>query len=287
VSPEAVETGAVKPFSDAMRASVVGPATRGLLGALLFLLSTRTADYFAWTIATPLTAATLGANYWASTVLAILASRERYWANGRISISVAFVFSPLMTAATFLHLGEFHFDAGGVAVFITWFWVLAYGFYPIQLTVQMVQQLRLPGGDPPRTDPLPLWVKTVLGAHALVFIPLGVLTFVAPGVGGPLWPWEIGAPLALRALSAWVLAFGVGALHAILENDFDRVKVALWGYPVLGALQLIALVRFGEVLQTNEAGWWFYLAFLASAFVLGAYGYVMARRLRSRRAATA
>src|SRR6185437_399056 len=78
-------TDPYRPFAKAMRSGVVGPATRALLGALLFLLSTKTAKYFAWTIQPSLTAAVLGANYWASTVLALLASRMPYWAQGRIS----------------------------------------------------------------------------------------------------------------------------------------------------------------------------------------------------------
>jgi len=76
-----LEPIAPKPFSKAMRSGVVGPATRGLLGALLFLLTTRTAKYFAWTIEPPLTAAVLGANYLGNTLLAILASCEPLWAQ--------------------------------------------------------------------------------------------------------------------------------------------------------------------------------------------------------------
>jgi hypothetical protein len=279
VTQEPVSPEAPKPFSKAMRSGVIGPATRALLGILLFVLSTRTAKYFAWTIEPPLTAAFLGANYLASTALAILASREAFWAQGRISISVAFVFSPLVTAATFIHLNQFHTGSSGITLVITWFWLIAYGLYPIQLTVLLVKQLRIKGGDPARVLPLPLWIKAILAGHAVVLVPLGALMFVAPSVARPLWPWVIVSPLALRVISAWLLAFGVLAVHAILENDVDRIKVALWCFPVLGVLHLVALARFGDAVQWHELGAWLYIAFLASTFVLGVYGWTAARRL--------
>lgn len=278
MSAQPVEGPTIRPFSKAMRSGVVGPATRGLLGALLFLLSTRTSKYFAWTIEPPLTAAVLGANYWASTVLAVLASREPYWAQGRISISVAMVFSPIVTAATFMHLGTFHLHSSGITLVITWFWLIAYGLYPIQLGLQLVKQMKIPGIDPPRVMALPRWVKAILLTHAVVLIPVGLGMFIAPGIASPWWPWAVPA-LSARVLSAWALAFGVLAAHAIYENDVDRIKVALLGYPVLGLLHVIALLRFDEAVQWHEPGAWYYVGFVASTFVLGAYGWVATRQL--------
>jgi hypothetical protein len=278
-----VTTGSVasvepKPFSKGFRSGVVGPATRALLGALLFLLATRTATYFAWTIEPPLTAAVLGANYWASTVLAILAARERSWANGRISVSVAFVFAPLVTAATFLHLHAFHTGSSGITLIIAWFWIVAYGLYPILLVVLLVRQLRLLGGDPPRILPLPGWVKAILASHAVVLIPVGIAMFASPDRAAAMWPWNVPV-LSARVLAAWAISFGVLALHAIRENDLDRTKVMLWGYPALGLLHIIALLRFGDVVQWDEPGAWFYVFFIASTFVLGAFGLTATRRL--------
>lgn len=269
----------VKPFTSGVRSPVVSPLTRGLLGVPLFLLPTMTAVYFAWTIKPPLTAAVLGANYWASTALSLFAARQRFWSQGRVSISVALAFAPLTTAATFIHLDKFHLDSSGVTLVITWFWLIAYGIYPIQLAVGLVKQLRTPGGDPPRTLPLPGWVKAILGVHAVVLVPLGILMFVAPDAAQSLWPWDL-TPLTSRVLAAWVLAFGVGAAHAVYENEFDRVKVLLWCYPVLVMLQIVALARFGDVVRWQGLGAWVYVGFLASCSVLGAYGYLAARGLR-------
>jgi hypothetical protein len=272
VTERAEDPAPLKPFTNGMRSAVVGPLTRGLLGAPLLLFSASTATHFAWTIQPPLTAAVLGANYWVSAMLAILAARERFWAQGRVSISVALVFAPVTTAATLLHLSRFHLHSSGFTLFITWFWLVAYSLYPIQLGALFARQLRTPGADPPRTAPLPLWVRAVLAAHAVVLVPVGLTMFIAPGLARPLWPWSIPA-LSSRALSAWVLAFGVLGAHMVWENDFDRTKVALWCYPVLGTLHVVALARYGNAVRWSAPAAWFYVGVLSSTFLLGAYGY--------------
>jgi hypothetical protein len=166
-----------RPFLSGMRSPAVSPLTRFLIGVPLVLLTTETARFFAWTIDPPMTAAFLGANYWSSALLAILASREDLWANGRIAVSVALAFAPLTTLATLIHLDKFHLDT-----FFGWFWVVAYSIYPPQLIYFLVKQVRAPGTDPPRERPLPMWVRAILGAHAVIMIPLAVAQFVAPGV---------------------------------------------------------------------------------------------------------
>jgi hypothetical protein len=251
-----------------MRSPVVSPLTRFLIGVPLVLLTTETARFFAWTIDPPMTAAFLGANYWSSALLAILASREDLWANGRIAVSVALAFAPLTTLATLIHLDKFHLDT-----FFGWFWVVAYSIYPPQLVYFLVKQVRAPGTDPPRERPLPMWVRAILGAHAVIMIPLAVALFVAPGVVDGLWPWTI-PPLSARAIAAWVLAFGVLGAHAIVENDAGRVRAAMLGYPFLGAMHVLMLVRFGDDIRWDSAAAWVYVACVASFFVLGAYGLI-------------
>lgn len=265
----------IRPFQGGMRSPIVAPLTRGLIAFPLFFLTTHTDRYFAWTIEPPLTAAVLGANYLASTFLAVVAARKSTWAHGRISISVALVFAPITTAATFIHLDNFHLDT-----FYGWFWVSAYAVYPPMLAVLLLRQLRTPGGDPPGEIPLPAWVRVLLGLQAVLLLPLGVVMFAAPGVADRLWPWEL-TPLTSRALSAWVLAFGVLAAHAIRENDLDRTHAALATYPVFGALHVIALARFPGDVRWNAAGAWIYTALIATTFLLGLYGWLAGRRRRA------
>jgi hypothetical protein len=267
----------LRPFTNGMRSPIIAPVVRGALGIPLFLFAASTATAFAWTIDPPLTAAVLGANYWSSVALAVWAAREHLWANGRVSISVALAFAPITTAATFLHFGAFHTGASGFTLFITWFWIVAYGIYPLQLIWMLRKQLMTPGGDPPRTKPLPGWVRTTFVAQAVVLMPVGAVMFVSPSSISHGWPWTTldGGPLAdlsVRALSAWVLAFGILAAHAARENDVNRVRPALLAFPVMVGLHLIALLRFGDVMVWDRPGSYLYVAYLATSAAIAVYG---------------
>jgi hypothetical protein len=66
-----------------------------VIGIPLYLLSPQTETYFAWTIHPPLTAAVLGAGYWASFVLELLSARERLWARTRVVVPAVLLFSTL------------------------------------------------------------------------------------------------------------------------------------------------------------------------------------------------
>jgi hypothetical protein len=263
-----------KPFLNGMRSPVVAPLTRFAIGIPLVLFTTQTAKYFAWTIEPPMTAGFLGANYWASALLALLAAREVLWANGRVSVSVALAFAPLTTLATLLHLDLFHLDT-----FFGWFWVVAYTVYPLQLAYFLRKQLATPGGDPPRERALPMWIRVILGAQAALMVPLGIALFLFPSAVGDLWPWRI-PPLSAQVIAAWVLAFGVLAGHSLLENDFARARAGMLGYPFLGFMQVVMLVRFGDVVRWDSPSAWIYVGVIASFFVLGAYGLMTEFRSR-------
>jgi hypothetical protein len=267
----------IRPFTNGLRSPLIAPITRGLLGIPLIFLTTHTDDFFAWTIKVPMTAAVLGSNYWTSAALAIAASRKSIWAQGRISVSVALMFAPITTAATFLHLSEFHFTGEPVAVFFGWFWTIAYGFYAPLLIYLLIRQLRVPGVDPPREVRLPRPVRALWLVEAAILIPLGIVMFVAPGLAAPWWPWTL-SDLTSQALSAWCLAFGVLAAHAVWENDLERVHVALIAYPVLAVLHTIALIRFHDDIQWNEPGAYVYVAFLVSWYVLAVWGFFAQRK---------
>jgi hypothetical protein len=47
---------------------------------------------------------------------------------------------------------------------------------------------------------------------------------------------------------------------------------------VLGLLQAIAVARYPEDMQWDEPAGWIFIAFIASTFVLAAYGWLVARR---------
>src|SRR5262249_60528936 len=79
-----------------------------LAGLQLFGFSLRTKDFFAWTVANPLTAAFFGANFWGACVIESLGARERLWANARIAVWPVFVYTAAMLAVSLAYLGQVH-----------------------------------------------------------------------------------------------------------------------------------------------------------------------------------
>src|SRR6185295_9898805 len=79
-----------------------------IAGFLLFVGSDRTDDFFSWTIKPALTAAFLGAAYWAAFVLLGWSSRQRFWAQARPAIPPVLTIAVLLLVATLIHLDRFH-----------------------------------------------------------------------------------------------------------------------------------------------------------------------------------
>jgi len=151
---------------------------------------------------------------------------------------------------------------------------------PVAVLVEerrLVHQHRLPGGDPPRTAPLPAWARAVLALQATVMLVAGVALLCAPAATAGIWPWTL-TPLMGRAAASWLIAIGLAAALALWENDWWRIRVPLAGYTVLAILQLVALARYSDTPEWASLQAVVYLAVLASMLVLGVVGYPIARR---------
>ena len=259
---------------------VLAPGMRRLLlvagllvfiaGVQLFVFSERTADYFAWTIDVPLTAAFLGAGYWASVVLEWMAAGQRAWIHARISVLAVLIFTTLTLVATLLHLDLFHlgseFDL--VTRIATWGWLAIYALVPPAMVLLLLVQAKAPGDDPRTTAPLPKWVSGVLFVHAAVMLSVGAYLFIVPETAASLWPWPL-TPLTGRAVGAWVFSIGIAAAHSIWENDLRRMRPAAMSYIALAVLQLIALARYPDPVLWGEPQTLIYLAIVASMLVVG------------------
>jgi hypothetical protein len=250
-----------------------------LAGVQLFVFSERTAELFAWTIDIPLTAAFLGAGYWASVVLEWMSAGQRAWVHARISVPAVFVFTTLTLVATLLHVDLFHLgpEFEPVTRAATWGWIAIYVLVPPAMALLLVVQSRVRGEDPPRTAPLPSWMVGVLVAQAVILLSLGSYLFIVPERAGSLWPWQL-TPLTGRAVGAWVLSIGVAAAHSVYENDFRRMRPAAFSYLALGLLELIALARYRDTVLWGEPQTVVYLAFLVGMLVVGAAAASAGRR---------
>jgi hypothetical protein len=236
------------------------------VGVFTFILSTETERLFAWTINPPLTAAFLGANYFAAFFLALLAARERVWAYAAISYAVSVVFTTGTMVATLLHLDKFNFDnVNG------WLWTIVYVTVPPYLVLVGIGQLRVRGEDPPRSAPIPGWLVVLVSLQAVIALVVGVLLFVAPSTSDELWSWTL-TPLTARTVAAWSLALAAGLAFTAWQRDWPRVRIATPTYVAIPVLQFVALARFSDTVDWSDLKLWAYVVYLGGVLVLGLYG---------------
>jgi hypothetical protein len=244
-----------------------------VIGIPLSLLSDQTDTYFAWTIHPPLTAAVLGAGYWASFVLELLSARERLRARTCVAVPAVLLFSTLTLAITLVHAERFHFHSQQLITRAgTWGWLLVYVSVPVAMSWLLVTQLRQARPDPARVAPLASWVRIVLTVQAAVMLVVGVTMLLAPTVMLGAWPWVL-TPLTCRAIGAWAIGIGTIAAHAAWENDWWRLRPMMLSYTVLGVLQITAVLRYWAVLDWSRAAAVVYECFLATILLLGGYGW--------------
>jgi membrane protein CcdC involved in cytochrome C biogenesis len=250
-----------------------------MAGVLLFVLSEDTDRFFSWTIEPPLTAAFLGASYWAAFVLILWSARQHDWARARPALPPVLAIAVLLLVATLIHRDRFDFDT-----IFGWFWLAAYTLVPPIVVALLLQQLRVPGSDVRGCD-LPLGLRPALAIQSAVMLLVGAALFIAPQDADSVLPWSL-TPLTGRAVGAFIFGFGVAAAHASIEDDLDRFRGAALAYLVLGGLQLVAVARYSGDLDGEGGGDLIYLAFLVGVVAVALYALLAAPRAGPERAAS-
>lgn len=252
------------PIAPAVRRILVTAAVLVFLAGLqLFVFPLQTDSWFAWTVGSPMTAVFLGASYWSAIALELGGARAPSWEDGRIAIPAVFVFTTLTLGVTLVHIDAFHLGGEFAAHTraVTWGWIAVYAAVPLLLVAAVRQQGGMArGGARHGGQRLPAPVRWSLVAQAAVMLGLGVALLVAPEDVAVAWPWPLTA-LTGRAVGAWLVGLGVGALHARLLDDVVQVRpMALTGV-VFVVLQAVALLRHG-----GELAWG---GLPASGYVVG------------------
>jgi len=245
-----------------------------LAGLQLTVFTEQTATYFAWPISPPfLTAAFLGASYWAAVPVEVIAARQSTWATARVAVPAIWLFTTLTLVATVLHSDKFNFSSKTAsAQDAAWFWLAIYAGVPVAMGLIWILQLRAPGGDPPRGPPAPTWMRFIVLGQGVGMLAVGVTLFLAPEAVRGGWPWAL-TTLTARAIGAWLIGIGFAAFHASRENDFLRIRPLAGGYIAFAILQFIAIIRyFGDVNWSSPTAW-LYVAFLASVLPVGLFGW--------------
>ena len=245
-----------------------------IAGALLFLGATRTDAWWSWTIEPPLTAATLGAFYWAAFVLILMAARSKTWVRARPAVYPVAVIAALLLVITLIHLDRFDLDSlFGV------FWVVAYALVPVQLAWALVEQRGITGEDRSTTQQrLPKPLRRALIFEGAVMLAAGALLLVAPAATDDIWPWAL-SPLTSRAIGSFLVGIGLAALMAVREDDPLAFRGAAIAYTVLGLLELLALNLHIPDLGERPLATTLYAAFWVAVILTGGYGLRASRAL--------
>ncbi len=258
----------LKPVSTPARRLLLAGTVLVLAAGLdLFLLTGHTEDFFAWTIASPLTAAFLGAGYLAAACLDGMSARERLWAVARVPLPAVLVFTTTTLVVTLMHLDSFHMDS-----FFGWAWLVTYALLPPSVTAVLLYQRRMGGGEPTRRAPLPAWLRRATMVLAVAVTLLGVALVLIPSDAAGWWPWPL-TVLTSRAVGAWLVIVGLTAGQAAWENDWARLRPLCITYVVLGVLQLVAVARYPDEIDWLAPAGWLYVAVLIALVVFGAAGW--------------
>lgn len=257
-------------------------AAAGLLVASaavsLLIFPDRTAEYFAWTIKPPLTAAFLGAGY-ASVVAALLpAAGKRDWRDVRLGVAVVATGLSTILVATLLHLDRFHLNSGTLSARAwAWAWLVWYLVLPPLLAWTLWRQRRRLAGWQAQPSRLPMAFRVATALLALLLVVMGLALFIVPAQAQPLWPWTL-TPLTSRMVGAYLIAVGVSLFVTGRSESLAHTRVATPAWVVFGGLQLLQLARFADTL--GPPGWPLALliGWLSALFALGAAGLWAARR---------
>ena len=274
------EPQGLTPYSRFMLYGLVLPLLF-IAGLQLFVLSGQTETYFAWTFAAPISAAFMGAGYWAAMLHAYTGAFARSWATVRTSLPAALIATSLLTVTTFLHRDKFHFDNPlFITRFVTWVWIIVYVTVPLILFAAWLIQTRLPGADVKGRHPLRGWMRggfAVLAAFALLS---GIGLFIGPTAMSTLWPWEV-TPLAGRAISSWLTAFGLACASLAFENDIKHGAGTASSLFAFCILELIVLARYSSAIDWGKPLSLAYTLFLVLGFLISGAN-LLANRILSK-----
>ncbi|GAA1766995.1 hypothetical protein [Kocuria aegyptia] len=225
-----------------------------LAGLLLYVFPLRTAEWFAWTIDPPMTAVFLGAAYWSSAVLEVAGARSAGWDRAKLAVWPVFVFTALTLGVTLLHLERFHLspDHPFLARVATWTWLVVYAAVPVaMLVIGRVQARSRPPAAAAGTEaraPLPTGLRLLLAGVAAVLLLAGAALLLLPAQAATLWPWTLTA-LTARAVGAWLVGLGWAAAYALSRGDARTVRPLGLSALAFALLQVVALLRHGDVLE--------------------------------------
>jgi len=220
---------------------ILGVCLTAGIGIGLFAVPGRTAEYWAWTIKAPLTAAFFGAGYIGAAVALSWGAATREWQRVRTVVVIALTLTSLALLDTLRHLGGFSFHAGGLVEVVAWFWLAVYIALPPLLAVAFVLQERGGGAHEYGVDrpalPGSRLAAAVAGAMSAI---VGVLLLGELSWLRTRWPWPLPS-LPATIMGAWLCTVGSGLLwFALRERTWYRARIGVIAMLVPLGLDLVA-----------------------------------------------
>lgn len=227
----------------------------------LLVLTARTADLFAWTIAVPASAGFLGMFYLASAVMGVLGLRQPLWAPARTALLPVVTFVLMVLIVTLVHIGAFHLTQGGfLARTAAWVWLTVYVLTPPVYAVAIWRQGRAPGTEPARTAPLPRPARWSLSLLGVFLAGAGGALLFAPLAAAPSWPWAL-TVLTARMTGATLLGVALLAGSVVEVNDRLTGRIAALGLAVCAVVALVVVLGYGAgAVRWSGPSAWIYLA---------------------------
>jgi hypothetical protein len=260
---------------------VFGVCLTALTGPTLLLAPASTADYWAWTIKAPPTAAFFGAGYVGAAVALGAAARARAWPQARVVAVVAFTLTSLAVLETLLNREPFAFGAGGLTEAVAWIWLTVYSVLPPLAITAYVLQERAGGAREYDVEAPALGTtRIVLGAAGAALAAVGVALLADWGWLTARWPWPLPA-LPAGVVGAWLCTYAAGLLwFSLREREWSRVRLAALAAALAVALDLVSVGRLWKNFDGGAATGVYLGALVALLVGLGAAAFVEERRLR-------
>lgn len=250
-----------------------------IAGIQLFVLSDQTETYFAWTFALPLAAAFMGAGYWSAMFHAYTGANSKRWDFVRSSMPASLTATTLLAITTFIHLDKFHLGSPFFLTrFVTWVWIAVYVIVPPILAIAWITQARMPGANVRGQNPLPVWMRGGFALLAVFTLLSGLGLFLAPDTMSALWPWKV-APLAARAISSWLSAFGVACATLVFENDIKNGAGTCSSLFAFCVLELVVVARYTSAIDWTKPLTLVYMLFLILGLLITGFNLLTNRRL--------
>jgi hypothetical protein len=237
----------------------------------LYIFPDRTADHFAWTIDSHVTAMLIGAGYMAGIYFfsrVMLAHEWHRVAQGYLPITGFTVF---MLAATLLHLDRFH-----QGQFEYYVWLIVYIITPVLVPAVWWRQ-RGEFSSALTLDDILVRDSTliVLRLVGLALFAVSVVLFLDPALAIAAMPWKL-TPLTARIAAGWGGLAALTLVSASTDARWSSMKILVESGLFGMVFYLIAMARGWQEFD-GSPGTWIVLAVEAGLALIFAVSLVRMR----------